>query len=167
MNSNQQIEDRLWDFIDGNVNEDDRLQIQVLLKENEIWKQTYEELLSLNSTLKTSQLEEPSMRFSINVMDAIQKTRISTAKKYVNHKIIWFISFFFITIIAGLLIYGFGQVEWNFSNTGNSTIPINIPEIDYGFLKNNIFIQSIIIINIILGLMLFDNYLNSKKKFQH
>jgi hypothetical protein len=167
MKSNQHIEDRIWDFIDGNINENDRLEIQQLLKENETWKQTYDELLFLNNTLKSSQLEEPSMRFSLNVMDSIQKNRVSTVKKYINQKIIWFISFFFITIISGLLIYGFGQVEWNFSNSGNFTVPVNIPDIDYGFLKNNIFIQSMIIINVVLALMLFDNFLNSKKRFQY
>ncbi len=168
MNTNQHMEERLWDFIDGHINETERITIQELMKENVAWKNKYDELLFISQSLHQSELDEPSMRFNTNVMDAIYKIQFSTeSKEYINKKIIWFIGFFFITIITALLIYGFGQVEWNFSNSKNLKMPFDFPKIEYGFLSNNFFKQSFIIINVVLALMLFDNYLSGKKKLQH
>ncbi len=168
MNINQNMEERLWNFIDGHINEAERITIQELLKVNAIWKNKYAELLIINHSLHHAELEEPSMRFSSNVMDAIYKTQLSpVSKKYINTKIIGFIGFFFLTIIAVLLIYGFGQVEWNSSDSGGYNIPFEFPKIEYGFLSNNIIKQFFIISLVVLALMLFDNYLSSKKKLQH
>lgn len=165
MNKEQHIESRLWDFIDGIISNEERIEILQLLEENIIWKQKYEEILNLNQSIFEMGIEEPSMRFNINVMDSIKNIKIApTSIIYINKNIIWGIGFFFITIILGLLIYSFGLVEWNFGATNSFNIPINIPKIEYSFFSSSLFKNSFLMLNAVLGLMLFDHFLTSRKK---
>nr|MBP7109894.1 hypothetical protein [Chitinophagaceae bacterium] len=113
--------------------------------------------------LKSSELEAPSMRFSKNVMEEISKLHIAPAtKNYINNKIIWGIGFFFIALLIGLLVYGFGQMEW--TSGSESSISKNINKIDFSKFFNNSFVNAFMMINVILGLFLLDNYLNIKRK---
>ena len=113
MNTQHNIEERLWNFIDGTVSIDERTVIEQLLQNNAEWKAKYNELLKINDLLKSSELEAPSMRFSKNVMEEISKLQIAPAtKSYINKKIIWGIGFFFIAMFVGFLIYGFGQMTF-------------------------------------------------------
>ncbi len=165
MNTVQTIENRLWDYIDGGISEEERFAIENLLQENTDWKQKYEELLILHQSISSPELQEPSMRFRINVMEAIHKTQFTPATKiYINKKIIWAIGFFFISTIISLLIYGLGQVEWSFSNSTNLKMPVDFSKINYDFFSNPLLRNAFIMINIVLGLMLFDNYLTTRKK---
>ena len=71
------------------------------------WKNKYHELLDVHQLMKTSGLEQPSMRFTKNVLEEIAKLHIAPAtKNYINNKIIWGIGAFFITLIAGFIVYG-------------------------------------------------------------
>lgn len=116
-----------------------------------------------NDLLKSSELEAPSMRFSKNVMEEISKLHIAPAtKNYINNKIIWGIGFFFIALLIGLLVYGFGQMEW--TSGSESSISKNINKIDFSKFFNNSFVNAFMMINVILGLFLLDNYLNIKRK---
>jgi hypothetical protein len=51
-------------------------------------------------------------------------------KNYINKKIIWGITIFFLTTIVGFLVYGFGQINWS-SGTGQSRIPFDISQIEW------------------------------------
>ena len=96
-------------------------------------------------------------------MEEIAKYQIApAAKAYINNKIIWGIGIFFITLIIGFLIYGFGQVDWNAG--GDNKLPIDISKVDYGKFFNNTYVNVFMMINVVLGLMLLDRYLAAKKK---
>ncbi|HQX97679.1 MAG TPA: hypothetical protein PLT02_12310, partial [Chitinophagaceae bacterium] len=137
--------------------------IEKLLQTDASWKAKYNELLQVNDLLKSSELEAPSMRFSKNVMEEISKLHIAPAtKNYINNKIIWGIGFFFIALLIGLLVYGFGQMEW--TSGSESSISKNINKIDFSKFFNNSFVNAFMMINVILGLFLLDNYLNIKRK---
>ncbi|MEO5946676.1 MAG: hypothetical protein ABIP79_07640 [Chitinophagaceae bacterium] len=160
---NEGMELRLWNFIDGSVTTDEKTVIQKLLETDASWKAKYNELLQVNDLLKSSELEAPSMRFSKNVMEQISKLQIAPAtKSYINNKIIWGIGFFFIALMVGFLIYGFGQMEWT-SGT-ESSISKNINKIGFSKFFNNTLVNVFMMINVILGLFLLDNYLNTKRK---
>lgn len=162
------IEERLWNFIDGTASASEKTVIEKLLASNAEWKAVYTELLQVNELLKSSELEEPSMRFTKNVMEEISKLHIAPAtKSYINKKIIWAIGLFFITLIVGFLIYGFGQMDWSAGE--ESTISKNINKVDFskiGFSKvfNNSWVNAFMMINVVLGLVLLDNYLSNKRK---
>src|SRR5262245_38941404 len=131
------MEERLWEFIDGNNSEEERSVIEKLLESNQQWREKYHELLEVNNLMKTSSLEEPSMRFTKNVMEEIAKYHIAPATKtYINNKIIFGLGLFFISILVGFLIYGFGQIEWT-ADGGNSSLPFDISKIDFSKFFNN------------------------------
>jgi hypothetical protein len=106
MNTQQKIEERLWNFIDGTTSASEKKVIEQLLENDAEWKAKYYELMQLNELLKSSELEAPSMRFTKNVMEEISKLHIAPAtKSYINKKIIWGIGFFFITLIVGSYLW--------------------------------------------------------------
>jgi TM2 domain-containing membrane protein YozV len=157
------IDDRLWEFIDGQTSNEEGSAIEKLIETNKQWKEKYHELLELHQLVQSSALEEPSLRFTKNVMEEIAKYQIApAAKAYINNKIIWGIGIFFITLIIGFLIYGFGQVDWNADS--DNKLPIDISKVDYSKFFNNTYVNVFMMINVVLGLMLLDRYLAAKKK---
>lgn len=166
MNEQQNLEKQLWDYIDGLSPIEERTSIERLLQSNLEWKNKYHELLEIQQLLKSSELEQPSMRFTKNVMEEIAKFHIAPAtKNYINKKIIWGIAGFFLTLIIGFLIYGFAQVDWNFQD--NSKPLIDLSQVDYGKIFNNNFVNGFMMVNVLLGLVLLDRVLaNKRKKFQ-
>ena len=116
--------------------------------------------------MNSAELEQPSMRFTKNVMEKIAQYHIAPAtKNYINKKIIWGIATFFITLIAGFLIYGFAQVDWNFQD--NSKPLIDFSTVDISKVFNNNFVNGFMMVNVLLGLALLDRVLaNKRKKFQ-
>jgi len=157
------IDDRLWEYIDGQSSIEEKSSIDKLIETNKQWKEKYHELLELHQLVQSSTLEEPSLRFTKNVMEEIAKYQIAPATKaYINNKIIWGIGIFFITLVVGFLIYGFGQVDWNAA--GNEKLSIDISKVDYSKFFNNTYVNVFMMINVVLGLMLLDRYLAAKKK---
>ena len=163
MNTQQQMEERLWNYIDGTVPAGERSVISKLLETEAIWKTTYGELLEVHQLMKSSELETPSMRFSKNVMEKIAKLHIAPAtRSYINKKIIWGIGIFFILLVTGFMVYGFGQMDW--SGGESNTISENLKKVDFTKFFNNTWVNAFMMINVILGLFLLDNFLNNKRK---
>jgi hypothetical protein len=157
------IETRLWDFIDGLVTAEEHATIEKLIAENKEWRRKYNELLDLHQMIEATELEQPSLRFTKNVMDNIAAFQIAPAtKKYINNRIIWGIALFFITLIVGFIVYGIVQIDWSAAVTKNSGI--NLSEIDYSKMFNNDFVNAFMMANVILGLMLLDRILTGKNK---
>ena len=163
MNTQHNIEERLWNFIDGTVSIDEKSVIQQLLQNDAEWKAKYNELLQINELLQSSELEAPSFRFSKNVMEQIGKLYIAPAtKSYINKKIIWGIGFFFIAMLIGFLIYGFGQMSLT---TGEeSVISKNISKFDLSRCFSNTGVNAFMLISGVTGLVLLVIYLGIKRK---
>ncbi len=163
MNTQHNIEERLWNFIDGTVSANEKSVIEELLQNDAEWKATYNELLQVNELLQSSELEAPSLRFSKNVMEQIGKLHIAPAtKSYINKKIIWGIGFFFIAMVIGFLIYGFAQMSLT---TGEeSIISKNISKFNFSKIFSNTWVNAFMMINVVIGLVLLDNYLSNKRK---
>ena len=156
------IDDRLWEYIDGSGSVEEKSAIEKMIETNKQWKEKYHELLEVHQLVQSSTLEEPSLRFTKNVMEEIAKYQIApAAKTYINNKIIWGIGIFFITLFVGFLIYGFGQVDWS---AGDNNLPIDISKVNYGRFFNNTYVNVFMMINVVLGLMLLDRYLAARKK---
>ena len=159
------MEAQLWEYIDGLSTPQERLFIEELLATNAEWRSKYKELLQFNENLEqTIELEEPSMRFTRNVMEAIATQHIApAAKTYINKKIIYGIGGFMVSLILGILIYGLAQVEWSTGSTGNGG-GFDLGRVDFSGLWNNNYLNAFMIINVVLGLMLLDRYLSFQKK---
>ena len=163
MNTQHSSEERLWDYIDGNSSPEEKTVIEQLLASDAEWRAKYSELLEVQQLLSSSELEAPSMRFAKNVMEEIAKLHIAPATKtYINKKIVWGIGIFFITLIVGFLVYGFGQVDWTVQ--GDSKLPVDFGKVDYSKIFSNTFVNVFMMVNVILGLFLLDRFLASKRK---
>ena len=163
LEQNEEMEVRLWAYIDG-ISEEASV-VEKLIAENAEWKAKYAELLEVHQMVQSIDLEEPSLRFTRNVMEEISKLQIAPAtKRYINNKIIWGIAAFFLTVIASFLVYGFSQIDWSTSDSSGSAIGVDLTSVDYSKMFNNTFVNLFMMLNVILGLMLLDRYLNWKKK---
>jgi len=163
MNTQHNIEERLWNFIDGSISADEKSLIEKLLETDAGWKSKYHELLEVNELLKSSEVEAPSMRFSKNVMEQIARLHVAPAtKSYINKKIIWGLAFFFIALFVGFLIYGLAQMSLN---TGEQTqLSKDFNKLDLSKFFSNTWVNVFMMINVVLGLFLLDNYLSNKRK---
>ena len=163
MNTQRNIEERLWEFIDGHSSLEEKTVIERLLQTDVEWKAKYSELLEVNEMLQSSELEAPSMRFTKNVMEEIAKMHIAPAtKSYINKRIIWGIGLFFMTMLVAILVYGFSQMDW--STGESSAITDKLSKIDYTKFFNNTWVNAFMMINVLLGLVLLDNYFSNKRK---
>ena len=164
MNTQQNIEDRLWDYIDGTCDDQEKSFIEQLLETNQEWKASYKELLNVHLLMQGSlELDEPSLRFRQNVMEEIAKYHIAPATKtYINKNIIRGIGAFFLVMITGFLIYGFMQVNW--SESSQNSLPFDLSKLEWNKVFNNTYTNVFMMINVVLGLMLLDMYLGKKKR---
>ena len=163
METQKQMDERLWDYIDGQSSINERSTVEKLLESNIEWKQKYHELLETHKLLNSSELEGPSLRFTKNVMEEIAKYHIAPATKtYINKKIIWGIGIFFITLFVAFLVYGFAQMDW--TSGGDTKLPVDLSKVDISRFFSNTYVNIFMMVNIVLGLFLLDNYLSNKRK---
>ena len=161
------MEDRLWDYIDGAGNAEEKNFVEELIATQEAWRSKYHELLEVHQLMNSSlELDAPSMRFSQNVMEEIAKYQITPATKtYINKKIIYGIGIFFVAMIAGMLIYGLGQVNWSDSGSSSDLLTkYNPGKIDFSKFFNNTYTTIFMMVNVVMGLMLLDMWLGKKRK---
>lgn len=163
MSQNIEMEARLWEYIDGIVKPEERSVIEALIQSQQDWRDKYQEMLALNKDLQTHlELEAPSLRFTKNVMEEIARLHIAPAtNSYINKKIIYGIGGFFITLILGFVIFAIAQIDWS---SGSSNGGFEWNRIDFTGVFNNQFVNIFMMVNIVLGLMLFDRYLTAQKK---
>src|SRR5580765_4857488 len=132
MNTEINIEDRLWNYIDGLTEGEEKSSIELLLESNIEWQRKYKELLEINQLLRSSELEEPSLRFTKNVMEEIARYQIAPAtKSYINKRVIYSIGAFFAIMIIGFIIYGFGQIDWSATNDHGINASQYIDRVDF------------------------------------
>ena len=168
------MEERLWDYIDGLSSPGERSAIETLIAENAEWKGRYRELLNIHQLANTSELEEPSMRFTKNVMDEIARLQVTpAAQKYINKNIIRGIGAFFITMITGFLVYLIAQIKWTSSGGGSKNfiaderINQELDKISWSKYLNGTSVNIFLLITVVLGLMLLDMYLQRKRQERH
>jgi hypothetical protein len=174
MNTEQPMEDRLWDYIDGLCSPAEKSAIEDLLATNREWQNKHRELLNLQQLLINSELEAPSLRFTKNVMEGIARYQVAPAtKSYVNKNVIRGIGAFFLTMIVGVLAYFTAQFKWTTSPASDSGDSLNLPSVEklgLGRLDNvskafnGTYITLFMLIAVVLGFMLLDMYLQQKKQ---
>jgi hypothetical protein len=161
--SGSSMEQQLWEYIDGTLSAEHKKRVEALLAANSAWQQQYKELLEVNQLFESAELEQPSLRFSKNVMEEIGRLHVAPAtRNYINTKIIWGIGGFLILSLLVFVIYGVSQVDW--SAKGEHPLPVDFSKIKISNFFNNTWINGFMMINIVLALMLLDNYLGRKRK---
>jgi hypothetical protein len=114
-----------------------------------------------------SELDAPSMRFTLNVMDEIARYQVAPAtKSYINKNIIRGIGGFFLSLIIGLLIYIFARVKWSSAGSSSVKLPsvdLGLDKLDFGKFFTSLPVTLFMLIAVVLGLVLLDMYLQQKK----
>jgi hypothetical protein len=118
------------------------------------------------------------MRFSKNVMEEIARHHVAPATTtYVNKNIIRSIGAFFLSMIAGLLIYCLATIKWTGSRSStlissyavslekNSPLEkLNLEKFNWEKLFSSSYVTAFILIAVVSGLVLLDLYLQRKKQ---
>jgi hypothetical protein len=166
----QEMEKLIWEYIDGHVSPLEKEKITRHLAEDPDWQIKYNELKSIHELLQQEELEMPSMRFTKNVMEKIAQFQVAPAtKNYINKNVIRGITAFFLIMIGGLFIYFIGQLHWVDNPTG-SLLPAyyqDANKLNWGKLLNNTYVNIFIGINVILGLILIDKFMQGRKNATH
>ncbi|RYY88265.1 MAG: hypothetical protein EOO15_09485 [Chitinophagaceae bacterium] len=154
------MEMQLWAYIDGLSEESERNAVERLIAENAAWRTRYAELLDTHRMLQQSELEEPSMRFTRNVMETIASTQIVPAsRQYLNNRIIGGIGLFFGALLLLVLVLAFKDADWNSGGNGESFFPQFNLQAAFG----NSFVNLFLMGNIVLGILLLDRVLSAKR----
>lgn len=153
------IEQELWDYIDGNLNETQVKSIRKKIESDPSVQLQYEELLKLNLTFSAMELDEPSMSFTRNVMEdvAILPAPV-TLKTKVDQRIIYSIGGFFglaLIVTFGYILYSstfsFKDLDFNFK------IDLNVSQ----FL-NSTGLYIFLFADLVIGLVFLDYMLRRK-----
>ncbi|HYK47633.1 MAG TPA: hypothetical protein VEV83_20790 [Parafilimonas sp.] len=157
----QQIEIRLWNYIDGELSAEEKHEIEQKLNNDSKWRQTYDQLLELNESIHSDlKLEDPPMRFSSNVMEQLSKMQVAPgAKTYINKKIITALASFFVLLIGGLLIYVTTQVNWATATT--EKFGFDLRTVDITRHLNSQVINVLLSMLVVLMLMLVERYVST------
>jgi len=162
----QEMEKLIWEYIDGICNTTEKAAIKQKLDDDPLWRIKYAELMRIQNLLQQEELEMPSLRFTKKVMEEIAKYQVAPAtKNYINKNVIRGIAAFFLTMIAGLVIYFLEQIHWT-GNPSNNLLPdytLGADKLNWSKLLNNTYVNIFIGINVILGLILLDKYMQGRK----
>jgi hypothetical protein len=156
------IEEKLWNYIDGNCSPDEQKAIQALIAGDEIYRIKYQELLKLNTEFSAMELDEPSMAFTFNVIEAIRTEQAQQPlKAAINKRIIWGIAIFFMLTIVILLGFVLSNIRLS---AVNIAVPagLKMPEMNTYFTKP--VIEGFLFFDVVLALYLFDTFLRRKSQ---
>jgi hypothetical protein len=152
------IEEQLWKYIDGTISPEEQKAIGLLIEQNELYRNKYDELLTLNAEFSAMELDEPPMAFTYNVMEIIRNEYArAPLKARIDQRVIKGLGLFFVLTISAILIYALANVQWS---SRGSTMHYLIPNIAK-FLSSPI-MQGFLFFDVVLALYTFDAYLRRK-----
>ncbi len=166
MEAQNNIEETLWEYIDGLCDEQAHSRIAGLIASDAAWKSKYEELLAFNSSISAGlALEEPSIRFTKNVMDIISQTSaIPSVRRYINPVIIRSIAAFLLISIVATTLFAFFSAGTGTAIPAKEIIipkaPVRMPDVA-NFINTNT-ITVLLCVNVVLGLLFLDTMLRRK-----
>lgn len=151
------LEEKLWDFIDGNLSDEDMQQTQQLINTDAEVEKRYRAFLSFNQIGKEIDLDEPSMSFTRNVMEGVAKVHPPISlKTKVDNRIVFGIAAFFGLALLAILGY----------SIYNSTLEASSLKIDFNFstdfFENKTLLTVFLLVDLVIALLFIDNLLRKK-----
>lgn len=153
------IEQQLWDYIDGNLDDSSKKAIEEKIALDAEVKAQYEDLLKLNLAFDGMDLDEPSMSFTRNVMESIALAPAPVAMKTkVDKKIIYSIGGFFVVSLLALLSYVFYHANLEMPQFD---LKVNF---DFNLEKyiTSTAIYAFLFADLVIGLIFLDQFLRKK-----
>lgn len=156
------IEEKLWGYIDGTCTPDEQAAISRLIAIDEVYRAKYQELLALNSEFDTMELDEPSMAFTYNVIEAIRTEQAQVPlKAAINKNIIRVITAFFVITLTAVLVYALTSMDWSASGVAVK-VPSNFKMPDVNNYISKPLVECFMFFDVVVALFLFDTYLRGK-----
>lgn len=157
------IEEKLWEYIDDRCTLDEQVAISALIAGDESVRLKYNQLLDFSQELSAMEIDAPPMAFTYNVMEAIRAEEAQKPlKAAINKRIIMGIAVFFVLTIFALLVYVAAGIHWSSVN-----ITSQIPSVSKLFEAKSFITKPVIMgflfFDVVLGLFLIDTYLRRKK----
>ncbi len=153
------MEEKLWDYIDGTCSEEERLAIAALIEKDESWRKAFNDMLEINSDISALTFEEPSMAFSYKVMEGIRAHEAARPlKTATNNYIISAIAGFFIFSIVVLIVYLLFGIP---QSVGSGSVNLKLP--DFSALASTSAIKIFFYADVMLLLFLVDAFLRRKR----
>lgn len=158
------IEEKLWNYIDGRCTAEEQQAIESLIASDEAVRLKYQQLVAFNADIGAIELDEPPMAFTYHVMEAIRTEQAQKPlKAAINKRIILGIALFFGITILALLVYTFANVKLTPADI-KTTLPVSfkLPEPQNFFTKP--VINGFVFFDVVAALFFFDAWLRRKKK---
>lgn len=156
------IEQKIWDYLDGTCSEQERKLTAHLIESDPEYRSVYEECQSVHLDISATELDEPSMSFTRNVMEKLLMEPVpGLVRSLIDKRIIYGIAAFFLITITGLLGILFYQIDWS-QSVSSGFADYLMPEIDASKYLNSTFINIFFFADIIVGLYLFDGFLRKR-----
>lgn len=154
------IEEQLWNYIDGNCNFAEKIEIETKIKADLQYSTTYKELLLVNNELSNLELEEPSMSFTRNVMEQVNlELKPIALKTKVDNRIIYSIGAIFILSIVAIFGYVVATADLNFK--------FNLSQLNFDLYETKIInptsIRIFLMVDLVLILIYIDSFLRKRK----
>jgi len=159
------IDEKLWSYIDGTCPADEQTVISRLIASDESVRLKYQELLALDKEFAAIEMDEPPMAFTYNVIEAIRtEEAMVPLKTKVNKRIIMGIMLFFLIGLTGFIIYTLTQMDISSAGVpdivSKVTVNVKLPQVNTQISKP--MVEGFMFFDVVLGLFLFDKYLRRK-----
>ncbi len=167
MQTKEQIEQQVWEYIDGSCNEAERARIALLIEQDAAWGSTYCELQALHSGIAgATELETPHVRFTKNVMEAIAVAHPAPPRKqYINKFIIKGIAAFFVLTIVAVVAFTLLSIDW--SDQESLAHQSALTYVHYKDIFSPTFFNAMIGLNVVMVLVLADTMLRYRRRLRH
>ena len=160
MDKNVPDEQLIWMLIDGELSAEQKKQVEDLIENEPAWKACYNSLSQLDSLMATVDTEQPSMRFTQNVMDEIANHSVApSSKSYVNKKVILTIAVFLGFALAASIVGIISLLSVSANGGGNLTLA----KWDFASFPAGACLNAMILLNLLFGYLWIAQYLHLKK----
>jgi hypothetical protein len=157
MNSSEELDVKILEFLDGTMNKSEREGFEKFIQTNEVAKNRFVELEQIHLLLKTNAVEQPSKNFTQNVMANLDKQPFYGNLSILNSVLLLAGIIVVVGLCAFFVSKGFFDSTTSIDINGNEYIQKyshkTIPVID---LSGKLMVNTIIILNLALGFMILD-----------
>lgn len=155
------IDEEIWAYIDGSCNASESQRIAEKIATDDNYAIAFQELSKLNALMASDELEEPSMSFSRNVMDAVaQEIAPKKLTTRVNNTIVYGIAAFFILSLSAIFIYILANSSS--SNASEFKMPAANFSFDLSHVLSPLSMKIFLMVDLALALVYMDRLLRRK-----
>jgi hypothetical protein len=155
MDTKPLTEEQMWDIIDGEATPEIAIQHEALLQYDIEYKKTFDTLMLLQTQLLQLDLEQPSMRFTQNVMEKVAAPTKATVKPDKAFSILMMVLFGLLIAAIAILIF-----NGNSPSQPISLLPsLSLSEKITTILSSPLVMPIFLIINAGLALMAVDKWI--------